>query len=92
MRHPATLAPEGGAPAYCMGCPVRGAGNYKTMQAKYTTPSAFPLPVQRRGLPRAKALFCQRFPDGYESRPQLAWGLFPRERALADSKRSSLAQ
>ncbi len=91
MRHPTTLAPEGGAPAYCMGCPVRGAGNYKTMQVKYSTPSAFPLPLQRRGLRRAKAQECQRFPNGYESCPQLA-GLLPCERDLADSKRSSLAQ
>jgi hypothetical protein len=91
MRHPATLAPEGGAPAYCMGCPVRGAGNYKTMQVKHTTPSAFPLPLQRRGVRRAKAQECQRFPNSYESRPQLA-GLLPRERDSAVSKRSSSAQ
>jgi hypothetical protein len=47
----------------------------------------------RRGVAEdAIRFWSQRFPNGYESRPQLAWGLLPRERALADSKRSSLAQ
>src|SRR5260221_14323097 len=55
MWQPTTLAPEGGAPAYCTGCLVRRAGNYRTVRGHGATQTASPPGSKPCGWRRAKA-------------------------------------
>src|SRR5260370_2367427 len=64
MPQRATLAPEGGVPAYCTGCLVRRAGNYRTVRGHGSTPRASPPGSSPCGLRQAKANSMSAFASG----------------------------